>query len=565
MSRYNPKFFDATYYLQQNADVAANWVGSVQEHFFQHGAAEGRKPAAWFDAQFLRAKYADLAHMTAEQLFSHYNQFGFAEGRITDARFENFDAARYLSENADLGAAGITAASALMHYMAFGSGEGRAAFATDGKAITTVNEIVTPTPVGQTFTLTVGADSLSPNSAVAANRTTEGNDLIRAVTNNSLETLDSIDGGAGIDTLRANFDTSAGAVTTRPLLNSVELIFLNANANTNAFTFNAADTTGAQQIWSEGSVIAAGGTIAINNVKLGTTVGVKDSAAAVTFAFAGATGNADAATLALADSTANVTIDAIENVTVNSTTGSIAATTVNTGTLTFAAAEKVVVTGDQALTTTITAGNVKEIDASAFSKALTLTHTTGPSAVTIKGGVGADTFNITDDTNDKVTIDMGAGNDTLNIRTNAFHNITTGAGNDTINITFAAATHKSIDISSAAKLAESAIVITDFTSGADVLNIAAAVGGAKIVLTGTQLSTVAGSSNLLTATQAAFTAAAATKGGALVAGDGFSFQFGGNTYVVVDGNTTANSLSTDDLIIQLTGVTSVVAADLAIS
>lgn len=419
-----------------------------------------------------------------------------------------------------------------------------------------------------TWWLTVGADSLSPNSANANFRTTDGDDVIRGVTANSLETIDFIDAGAGTDTLRANFTVAADASSTvQPVLNSVENIFLNASlaastaGNTTAFTFNAADTTGAKQIWSEGSVIAAGAgteTLTIQNAKLGTTVGVKDSAAAVTFAFAGATGGADAATLALADSTANVTIAAIESVSISSTAGSVAATTVNSGTLTFAAAETVAIGGDQALNTTIVGANVKEINASEFTKALTLTHSTGPSAVAVKGGSGADTYNITDNANDKVTIDMGAGNDTLNINTNAFHNITTGAGNDTVNVAFAAGTHKAIDITTASTLAQSAIVVTDFTSGADVLNIAAAAGGNEINFTGTQLSTIAGSSNLLNATNAAFTAAGAT-----IAGDGFAFQYGDNTYVVVDVD--GGGLSTGDLFIQLTGVAAVVPADITIS
>lgn len=456
--------------------------------------------------------------------------------------------------------------------------------------------VVVPPPVpGMTFTLTTGADVLSPNSAVPANKTTSGDDLIRAVIPNSLDTLDAIDAGDGNDTLRANFTVNDGTgngakvtSTVQPVLANVEKIFFNAaltgTASSTTTDIDGAvlnlqlnDATGVKEIWSEGSTnnnasstVSAGAIvndINVNNVKLGTTVGVKDSAAAVTFDFAAATGATDAATLALADSTANVTLAEIETVTVNSTVGSVAATVVNSGILTFADAEKVVITGDQALAATVVGANIKEVDASAFTKALTLTHSTGPSALTIKGGSGADTFNITDNANDKVTIDMGAGNDTLNISTNAFHNITTGEGSDTINVTFAAATHKALDISTAAKLGESAIVISDFKSGTDVLNISATVGGNEIPLTGTQLATVAGAANLLTAAQEAFTQGAIAKGSALAAGDSVTFQYGADTYVVVDGNVTASIgvLSTDDLLIKLTGVSSVAAADITVA
>lgn len=447
---------------------------------------------------------------------------------------------------------------------------------------------------GLNFTLTVGADSLSPNSAVAATKTTAGDDLFRGITANSLETTDSIDGGAGVDTLRASLtgaDAAAGgttAVSIQPILTSVEKVFLDIDTTVGVgagatdgvvYTFNAGDSKGITELWSEGSSITEVGgsvsSITFAGVNLATTVGVKDSGASLTVNFAGATGAADTATIALADSTGGtVTVGAIENLKVLSTAGGVAATTVNTMTFAAAQAETMSLTGDQAAT--ITAGGaggvLKSFDASTFTKALTLNLSTGPSAVEVKGGSGADTYNITDDANDKVTIDLGAGADTLNIRTNAFHTITTGAGADTLNIALDG-NHKALDISTAAALAASVITVTDFTSGSDVLKLDAAVGGAKITLSGTQLSTISGSSNLLTATQAAFTAAAAAKGAALADGDGFAFQFGGDTYVVVDGATADDDavaagnqflLSTDDYIVKLTGVTSLAAADLSI-
>ncbi|MBP8813597.1 MAG: hypothetical protein KBE71_00875 [Laribacter sp.] len=109
-------------------------------------------------------------------------------------------------------------------------------------------------------------------------------------------------------------------------------------------------------------------------------------------------------------------------------------------------------------------------------------------------------------------------------------------------------------------------MITDFVSGSDVLNVNSTPAGAEINLTGTQLSTVTGSANLLAAANAALAAAAATKAGALVAGDGTVFQYGGSTYVVIDEVIgAANTIEAGDTLIKLAGVTSVVAADVTIA
>lgn len=463
---------------------------------------------------------------------------------------------------------------------------------------TTGGVVATP---GQTFTLTAGApfDNFASNSAVAASKTTAGDDLFRAVVNNSLETNDAIDAGAGNDTVKANVSANAATTTIQPLLKDLENVFLNATvtggagatagtvAGANAsVVFDATDATGLKAVWSEASTLAAvvpatgatgasgTATLTFQNLKLGTEVGVKDTTSGATFAFAGATGAADAATLNLADASggAAVTIAAIENLTIKSNAGDLSAVTANNAAVTAAQAETVTVTGAQALTLALTGANVATIDSTGFDKALTLGFTTtAATPVTIKGGVGADTFNITDVvTGGKVTIDLGAGNDTLNISDSAFHAITTGEGKDTINVDLTTAAHKNLDVSTAAKLEASAIVITDFTSGSDILNVnsayAGAAGAGEINLTGTQLAAIAGSANLLTAANAALAAANATKGLALAAGDGTVFQYGGSTYVVIDEAIgIANTIEAGDTLIKLTGVTSVVAADVTIA
>jgi hypothetical protein len=449
---------------------------------------------------------------------------------------------------------------------------------------------------GQTYALTVGADNLSPNAAVAASKTTAGDDLVRAVTANSLETTDAIDAGTGVDTLKANFtvtdatgaDDAQTTLTVKPLLSNLEKVFVNATLSNGTgqagggmdgavATLDLTDATGVQELWNEGSTASAttaNATSAVNftNVKLSTTVGVKDTTVSTNVTFAAATGAADAATIVLADAgtataSALITVGTIEKLTLNSTTGSVTAVTANEVILQAAQAETVIITGDQNLKLNLTSlpfANV--VDASAFTKSLSLlffTSGTGVVAagVTIKSGVGADIIDVADISGGpKFTVDLGVGADTLSISSTAFHKITLGDGADTVNL--GTSTSKAIDVSSATRLATSVIEITDFKSGTDTLNITNGGTGTEITLTGTQLATINNSSDLLTAAKAA----AALLGTPATDGTTVTFQFGGDSYVLVDEQqTTANTLETGDVLIKLTGVTSTVAADVVVS
>lgn len=429
----------------------------------------------------------------------------------------------------------------------------------------------TSTP-GLTFTLTNTADTLTPTSATTATKTSAGDDLIRVVNAGDLATVDYVDAGDGTDTLTV----SAGLVAAiNPVLKNVEVINVQFAAGGQ---LNMAGSTGYKELNSKGSTAlgaVAGGDF--SNIALGTKVGVVDSNVGAVFGFASVTGNADAATLNVADAAAlaPVTIAGIETLTVNSTAGSVAAVTANSIALTAAQAETVTVTGDQNLTLTLGANSpsATTIDSSAFSKALTLNFTTTTAATTagvsIKAGAGADTITLTEvAAGSKVTVDLGAGADTLAIGATAFHKITLGEGADTVNLN-AVANAKAIDVSTAAKLAASVIEITDFKSGTDVLNISnGAATGVENTLTGTQLADIASSSNLLTAANAAAAllpnTAAAGNASATVA-----FQFGSDTYVLVNNGVTADgtaeAIDAADVLIKLTGVTSLVAADITVA
>lgn len=411
---------------------------------------------------------------------------------------------------------------------------------------------------GLIFTLTNAADTLSPNSATPALKTTAFNDTIRAADGN-LNDGDVLDGGTGTDTLVV----TQGAGVVAPTLISIENV--NATLIDVAAGVNLVNSTGYTTLNAIAGTVASAG---FSNVKLGTAIAVTDTAFGTTFGFAGATGTADAATLTLADVSGNavVNVAAIENLTVKSTAGSVVAVTSNTANIVDAALQTLTVTGDQALDLTVTVASIalKTVDASALTKAFTLATTLNTAVavpeLTIKGSGQADTITVAGvAASSKAIIDLGAGADTLSIGATAFHKITTGLGADTINLS-TAANNKAIVITDSTTLAASVIEITDFTSGSDLLRVGVVGAGTEKVLSGTELQNIASSANLLAATNAAF--AAAQNSGATVAGDAFTFQFGSDSYVVVNGAGSVTALDTTDVIIKLTGVTATVATDI---
>lgn len=395
---------------------------------------------------------------------------------------------------------------------------------------TTGGVVATP---GQTFTLTAGADSVSPTSADAAFKTTTGDDTIRAVVANSLETIDFIDGGDGNDTLTIGaFDNAAA-----PVIKNVETIYL--RADTDADAFDATDVTGAKTIIVEGT--DAAGTdfnTNVNNIALGTAIAVKNQEANVAFDFAAATGGADAVSLDVFDfgaaaGTDTLTIDEIETLTINVS---------GTSKFTIASAdalETLNITGNKALTLdadAATADLLTTIDGSAATGALTIDADSGAAAVTVKGGSGADTITVDGAFADQLTGNGGA--DTFVIAVGG-------------NITAAPAT-----VSALNKLL---VTVTDF-AGADTLDLSGIVSaaGAEVALTGTDLADIADEATLL----AAVTKAAGFAGG--TNDDVVAFQYGDNSYVLVDEDND-QALSANDTLIKLTGVTSVAADDVVIA
>jgi GT2 family glycosyltransferase len=71
--------FDATWYLQHNADVGATNIDPAL-HYLRYGAREGRNPSPYFDSEWYLQQNPDVRSAGANPLV-HYLKHGSAEGR----------------------------------------------------------------------------------------------------------------------------------------------------------------------------------------------------------------------------------------------------------------------------------------------------------------------------------------------------------------------------------------------------------------------------------------------------------------------------------------------------
>jgi Ca2+-binding RTX toxin-like protein len=314
------------------------------------------------------------------------------------------------------------------------------------------------------MTLTTGADG-------GAAFTGESNNDIFSGAVGTLNTVDSLDGGDGSDTLNA---TMNGAAT--PTLTSVESMTITA---TGASTIDLLNSDSLTTVNSSSSTAA----LTLSNVEVGDTVNITNTTQTHTINFEGDTGTADAVTINMTSVTgaADLVVDAaIETVNMASEgtnsfetdfagtidlSGSGSLTLAGTGAGTVAAS--VLDAGDYtgALVVsmtdaahTVTGGSAGDTITGATGTANTLTGNGGNDTIT--GGTGADTISAGEGNNQVATgggadtVTAGAGNDLITggagaevitagdgantvIAGAGNDNVTTGAGNDRIDFSTA--------------------------------------------------------------------------------------------------------------------------------
>lgn len=498
--------FQESYYLQQNPDVLAAIRNGVfqnaEQHYVLFGEGEGRQPNPYFKPAGYLANNPDVLSAVTAGVFSsgleHFEMFGVDEGRQPGA--DTFNEVAYLAANADVDAAvkAGTFTSGYQHFILFGSAEGRASQGTVDPNTGTE---------GKTFTLTAAVGGAGGVDTLTG---TSGDDVFRAVTPLSLETQDTLDGGAGNDTLNIS---AGGAVSgAAPVLKNIETINITGAA---AAGLNLTDSTGIRTVNVTSTNVAS--VVTFNNSSLDTVFGTGKSTASGVIDIdwkASTAGANDTLKLALGDNDANAmtvrsTVDAgtIENVTI-AANGSTSGANVAADTIVLDAVsitnKTLTVTGAGHANITNASVNLTTVDASAATGNNTYI-VNGAAAKTVKAGSGND------------TIVAGAGADTI-IGGKGADTMTGGAGNDKFVIETSTIEDLGFDN------------ITDFITTADTIAFVGGVAGSatnyvEVVSTGV---------GFVTARSAAQTQLAGDANLKYVAVSDFGGA--GNTYVFFDGD-----------------------------
>ena len=548
--------FDQSFYLTNNADVvlaiSQGHFANALDHYNRFGGKELRAPNASFNPSYYAINNADVLNAVSSgvfpNVFAHFQAFGESENRAPNVNLASFDATAYLAANADVAAA-VTAGtftSALDHFLSFGQNENRT-----GSGVT---EAVNP---GQTFTLTTGADTGTDFTGGAGDDTFVALIDDNTPANNTLDTLDAIDGGAGTDTLSITADTSAGglALPAATITNIENLLVRNASNQT--LTINTSLLVGETSIVSDRSTAA----VTLTNVAAGTTLEQRGNEVATnanltaTYVAAaeGSTLNINGGTTA-GDVTVNgtgLTSFAVNSTGANNTVGTIAtggdvtSTSITATTnLTATALTVATNTGSQALAIS-GAGNVSigtfdtdfaSIDAASLTGNLTATLST-TSAATLTSGSGNDVIT-TSTTGQTGVIDAGEGTDILVVTDGADLNTTAeGAvhqGFETLRV----ADQVTMDMANVTGSTITAIQIVDASANATIVNnLDATQAGAVTIQDYNNIATI-------------------TVSGATTVGSNNSLSL-----TISDGDTTANealiAATTDGLDLTLAGVETV--------
>jgi len=429
--------FNESFYLTNNADVVVGisqgHFGSALQHYTLFGGKELRAPNSTFDANYYAINNADVLNAVSSgvfgSVFAHYQEFGESENRAPTSTFATFDSAAYLAANTDVAAA-VTAgtfSSALDHFISFGQTESR-----DGSGITAV---LNP---GTTFTLTTTGEAL----VGTANDDVFIGGVSATAADNTLSLIDTIDGGAGADTLKVSANVLAANIAVPSTgISNIETVRITAvdgdgTVGTHAATF--ASRAGVTKVEATGN-----SNVTVTGLATGATVEMVGDGSTVNGILSFAYGTATAAQTinvsggTLSSGVANITATAstgVTTATINSTGAAnkvdiilldsagantltsltLNATTGLTGVLTaadYSTTTALTVTGAGAVSIGA-AGNFKTVDASANSGGLTMTADT--ITTSFVGSTGNDVITSAATTSTTAgIIDAGDGTDTL--------------------------------------------------------------------------------------------------------------------------------------------------------
>ena len=386
-----------------------------------------------------------------------------------------------------------------------------------------------------------------------------GNDIL-AIAN--ISALHELEGGDGVDTL-----IYSGANTVTPVLNKnltgFEGVIL---SNATPGSFALADTASVNYSNSASGTftgLKSGGTLTLSKGGTATLAETYSATSATAAVYAGAddsmTVNVGTATTTGALGAATVVQAGIESITINniSAANNENARTVGIvdGVPTTGATKSLTVTGGAATTVTASGtASLTTVDLSGLSAGATFTGTVSKAGAeitggagndTLSGGAGADTISAGD--GDDV-VSGGAGDDTINAG-DGINTITGGSGKDTMSGGDGADTYVFASNATTAStpvvtsIASAADTITNFVSGTD-----------KISVTGTHApqAFLGNFPNIQTALSAQGKAGTLAYSAAFVESENSLYVF----------KNTNGTLDADDMVIKLTDVTELKAADL---
>jgi len=422
--------FNETFYLTNNADVVVaisqGFFGSALQHYNQFGGKELRAPNATFDPNYYAVNNPDVLNAVASgvfpNVFEHYKEFGESENRAPTEAYASFDAAAYLEANADVAAA-VTAgsfASALDHFIAFGQAEQRA-----GSGVT-----ADAGAVGSNFTLSTGADTITG---------TANNDTFVAGANNLLQTGDTLDGGAGTDTITSRHTITDG-LDINPVMTNIENHIVRIDHDggaADAVGYNLSDSTGVSSVkldrlnntgTTADAVVTVSGSgyaqTVVTEISGGDT-GADNNAIDITLTYNGAAGSGDSASLILDGAAANVlTITGMETVNIDAqtndtTASSTGATELNSFQSTTTTALNITGAGAVNLSgatgAQVAANMASSVTVNASANTGGVTMLSEANTLTFTGGSGADAIYMAGTMTSADTLTGGEGRDTLGL------------------------------------------------------------------------------------------------------------------------------------------------------